>query len=356
MSDPQTTGLAPAPDAGAGDENQSADGGGLRRRRLNLDPRQLLPVGILILILIVFSSLSDAYLSANNFTNIADQASVLIIASMGLTLVIIAGSIDLSVGAVAGLAAVVMASFAAGSATGEGGAPINTDAGMAVALAAGVVVGLLAGLFNGGIFTWLRVPSFVVTLGLLTLGHGLQVVYTGGQPIALENDSLANLGTNQTLGIPQTFWIALVATVVAIVLTRYTTFGRHVYALGGSERVARMSGVPTARVKVIMFMISGVFAAVAGMLDATRSSAGVPTAGTGLELTAIAAVVIGGTPLTGGTGGPVGSLLGALIITALNAGLNIVGVDPQWSPVITGAVLIVAVVISIDRKRIGIIK
>jgi ribose transport system permease protein len=334
----------------------SAVATGKRPRRFNVEPKQLLPVGILILIVAIFSSLSDAYLSINNFTNIADQAAVLIIAGMGLTLVIIAGSIDLSIGAIAGLAAVVMASFAAGSGVAEGGAPINTDAGIFAALGVGVLVGAIAGFFNGGIFTWLRVPSFVVTLGLLTLGHGLQVVYTGGRPISLENQALVNLGTNETLGIPQTFWIALGATAIAVVIARYTTFGRHVYALGGSERVATMSGVPTARVKVAMFMLSGVFAAVAGMLDATRSAAGVPTAGVGLELTAIAAVVIGGTPLTGGTGGPLGTLLGALIITALNAGLNIVGVAPQWSPVITGAVLIVAVVISIDRKRIGIMK
>ena len=347
--------LKPAPEAPAEQTAPDTDATTPARRR-RIESRQLLPVGILVLIVVIFSSLSDAYLSVDNFRNIADQSSVLIIAAMGLTLVIIAGSIDLSVGAIAGLAAVVMASFATGSAVTEGGPPVSTDAGIVVALGAGVAVGLLCGLFNGGAFTWLRVPSFVVTLGLLTLGHGLQVVYTGGSPITIQNEAIMGLGANQTLGIPQTFWIALGATAVAVVIARYTTFGRHVYALGGSERVAIMSGVPTARTKVAMFMLAGVFAAVAGMIDASRSTAGVPTAGVGLELTAIAAVVIGGTPLTGGTGGPLGTLLGALIITALNAGLNIVGVDPQWSPVITGAVLITAVVISIDRRRIGIIK
>ena len=352
-----TTAGAPETDPSAGPaEAVPADETATPKRRRRIEARQLLPVGILLLIIIIFSSLSDAYLSVDNFRNIADQSSVLIIAAMGLTLVIIAGSIDLSVGAIAGLAAVVMASFATGSDLGESGPPIHTDAGIFVALGAGVAVGLLCGLFNGGAFTWLRVPSFVVTLGLLTLGHGLQVVYTGGSPITIQNEDVMGLGANQTFGIPQTFWIALAATAVAVVIARYTTFGRHVYALGGSERVAIMSGVPTARTKVAMFMLAGVFAAVAGMIDASRSTAGVPTAGVGLELTAIAAVVIGGTPLTGGTGGPLGTLLGALIITALNAGLNIVGVDPQWSPVITGAVLITAVVISIDRRRIGIIK
>lgn len=341
------------PGAAAGTEPASSE---RRRWRPAIEPKQLLPVGILVLIVVVFSSLSSAYFSVDNFKNIADQSSVLIIAAMGLTLVIIAGSIDLSVGAVAGLAAVVMASFAAGAGVTEGGAPIDTNAGLLIAVAVGLGVGALAGFFNGAIFTWLRVPSFVVTLGVLTLGHGLQVVYTGGQPISLENQALIDIGTKESFGIPQTFWIAVAATAISVVIAKYTTFGRHVYALGGSERVATMSGVPTNRTKVLMFMLAGVFAATAGMLDAARSTSGVPTAGDGLELTAIAAVVIGGTPLTGGTGGPAGTLLGALIITALNAGLNIVGVAPQWSPVITGAVLITAVVISIDRKRIGIIK
>lgn len=346
MSDATVTADEVAPDG-------SAEG---RRWPLNVEFKQLLPIGILISIIVVFSLLSPAYFTVDNFRNIADQSSVLIIAGMGLTLVIIAGSIDLSVGAIAGLSAVIMASFAAGAGVSEGGAPIDTNAGIIIALLAGAGVGCLMGLFNGGVFTWLRVPSFVVTLGVLTIGHGLQVVYTGGQPITIENQAIIDLGANELAGIPQTFWVALIVTAVAFVIAKYTTFGRHVYALGGSERVAKMSGVPTDRTKVMMFVLAGLFAALAGMIDAARSTSGVPTAGDGLELTAIAAVVIGGTPLTGGTGGPLGTLLGALIITSLNAGLNIVGVAPEWSPVITGGVLVVAVVISIDRKRIGIIK
>lgn len=322
------------------------------------DVRRLLPLAILLVIVAGFSAASPAYLTFQNLTNILDQSSVLVIAAMGLTLIIIAGSIDLSVGSVAGLAAVMMASFAAGGANGAaalGGATVFHDIGLA-AILVGLVAGLVVGFANGAIFTWLAIPSFIVTLGTLTLVRGLILVFTHGRPISIENTTLNNLGAGSMFGIPDTFLVAAGATLFCIILAHWTAIGRYIYALGGSEKVARMSGLPTARTKIIMFALAGGFAALAGMLDATRTTAGVPTQGTGLELTAIAAVVIGGTPLTGGTGGPSGTLLGALIITALNAGLNIIGVPPEWNGVITGGVLIAAVVASLDRRRIGIIK
>lgn len=324
------------------------------RLRLQARLREFLPAGLLIVIVATFSLMSSAYFSVNNFRNIADQSAVLIIAAMGLTLVILAGAIDLSIGSVAGMAAVVTASFATGGALASE-APVSTNIGL-LAVFIGLAVGALFGLFNGAVFSLLKVPSFVVTLGILTLGAGLQIVWTSGRPIAIQAESLLTIGAESIFGIPMTFLVAIGCVAFCVGLAHFTTFGRHVYALGGSERVAKMSAVPTTRVKITMFMLSGMFAALAGILDATRNASGTPTAGTGLELTAIAAVVIGGTPLTGGTGGPIGTLIGALIITSLTAGLNILGVPPQWTPVITGGVLIIAVIISIDRRRIGVIK
>jgi ribose transport system permease protein len=324
------------------------------RLRLQSRLRELLPAALLVVILVTFSILSPAYFSISNFSNIADQSAVLIIAAMGLTLVILAGSIDLSIGSVAGMAAVVTASFATGGSLSNA-APFSMNIGL-FAVLIGVALGALVGLFNGAVFSLLRVPSFVVTLGVLTLGAGLQIVWTSGQPISIQSEAILHFGIESLLGVPLSFWVALVCVAICMMIAQFTTFGRHVYALGGSERVAEMSAVPTTRVKIAIFMLSGMFAALAGVLDAARNASGTPTAGSGLELTAIAAVVIGGTPLTGGTGGPFGTLIGALIITSLNAGLNILGVPPQWSPVITGGVLIVAVIISIDRRRIGVIK
>ena len=322
------------------------------RRQTRL--REFLPAGLLVLTLLIFSLITPAFFSVRNFANIADQSAVIIIAGMGLTLVILAGSIDLSVGSVAGLAAVIAASFATSRAVS--GLEWIPDVG-SWSILIGLAVGVLIGLISGSIFATLRVPSFVVTLGVLTLVAGLQVVWTSGTPIAINDPFLLDIGFARLFGVvPLTFIIALLCVALCVVLARFTPFGRFLYALGGNERVAVMSAIPVTRVKIAMFGLSGGFAALAGILEASRNGSATPSLGGGLELMAIAAVVIGGTPLTGGTGGPIGTLIGALIITALSAGLNIVGVPPQWSPVITGLVLIVAVIVSTDRKRIGIIK
>lgn len=316
--------------------------------------REFLPAILLIFTLALFSALSPAYFSVRNFANIADQASVLIIAAMGITLVVLSGAIDLSIGSVAGFAAVVAAAFTT-SQTLTGLASLTPNIGF-FAVFIGLAVGAVIGAISGTIFAKIRVPSFVVTLGMLTLVAGLQIVWTEGKPIRIDSDLLLDIGLERIGGVPVTVIIALLCVAITFVLSKFTPLGRYIYALGGNERVAQMSAVPVVRVKIAMFTLSGTFAAMAGILEASRNGSATPTLGTGLELMAIAAVVIGGTPLTGGTGGAIGTLIGAFIITALRAGLNIMGVPPQWSPVITGLVLIIAVIISTDRRRIGIIK
>ena len=247
-----------------------------------------------------------------------------------------------------------MAGFATGSASAHT-ALFQTNIGVA-ACVVGLAAGVVCGTFSGVVFAWMKVPSFIVTLGALTIVRGITLVYSRGVDIPIGNGTINNVGSRDLLGIPEVFIIAAVVAAVCWVIASYTPFGRRVYAIGGGERVAALSGIPVTKTKIQIFVFAGALSALGGMVLGARTEYGVVTMGTGLELTAIAAVVIGGTPLTGGVGGPAGTVVGAVIITALNAGLNIVGVSPYWQLVIIGLVLVVSVVISVDRKRIGIIK
>jgi ribose transport system permease protein len=191
---------------------------------------------------------------------------------------------------------------------------------------------------------------------MLTSARGLVLVYTQGNPVPITDQRIVDFGLNTVAGTPIVFVAALCVVAIAYGLGAYTPFGRRIRAVGGGEVVAQLSGVNVVRVKIGVMVFAALCAGVSGMVDAARTVAADPATGSGLELTTIAAVVLGGTPLTGGVGSVMGSLFGALTITALVSGLNIVGVSPYAQQVITGAVLVAAVLISIDRRKIGVIK
>jgi ribose transport system permease protein len=309
--------------------------------------QSLLALAVLI---IVLSFVSDRFLTTDNILNVLRQISVNLTLSIGMTMIILTGGIDLSIGSVVALAGAV----AAGLLKNGIALPYwNLTLQFTVfgAIVAAVVVGLSAGWFNGFVITRLRVPPFVTTLGMLSIARGLTQLWTHNYPITNLGEQFAFIGLGYVWGVPMPVWISAALVPVFVLVTRRTRFGRHLYAVGGNERAARLSGVNVNRVKLLAYMLGGALAGVASLLVTARSNAADPKVGVGWELDSIAAVVIGGTSLAGGRGSILGTVLGCLIIGVLNNGLVLVGVSPEWQLVVKGVVIIVAVAIDQAGRR-----
>ena len=308
--------------------------------------RSLLALALMVLAL---SLLSDHFLTVGNGWNILRQISVNLCLSIGMTLVILSKGIDLSVGAILALSGAV----AAGLLKNGLGIPLFdvalqfTTAG---AILAGVLVGGGLGWVNGLAITRFQLPPFVATLGMFSIARGLTLLWTGGFPITGLGDSFGYLGTGAFLGMPMPVWIMLALTGVFVVVTKRTRFGRHLYAVGGNERAARLTGLPVGRIKLAVYTLAGALAGVAGLIVTARLDSAQPNAGLGYELDSIAAVVIGGTSLSGGRGSVTGTVLGCLIIGVLNNGLFLLNVSPFWQQVIKGLVILLAV--AIDKLNV----
>ncbi len=298
----------------------------------------------LLLMCVVLSFLSDRFLTGENAWNVMRQISVNLIISVGMTLVILTGGIDLSVGSVLALAGAVTAGMLQ---FGAEFTDMNLYIGFTLlgALLGGTLSGAVLGWFNGFMITRFKVPPFVATLAMLTIARGLTMLLTGGFPITGLGEQMAFIGTGWFLGIPMPVWISAVIVAGAVLLTNRTKLGRHIYAIGGNETAARLSGLKIKRVKVIVYSIAGAMAGLGGIIVTSRLDSAQPNAGAGFELDSIAAVVIGGTSLSGGKGTILGTVQGALIIGILNNGLVLLNVSPFWQQVIKGLVILLAVVI-----------
>ena len=305
----------------------------------------------LVVMVIALSFLSDRFFTTENGFNILRQISVNLCLSIGMTLVILTAGIDLSVGAVLALSGAVAAGLLkSGVALPRIGYVVQFNPSGAVMAA--VAVGALLGWLNGVVITRFRVPPFVATLGMLSVARGLTMLWTGGYPVTGLGDSFARIGTGVALGIPLPVWIAGVLAAAFVVVTQKTRFGRYVYAIGGNERAAVLSGLPVPRVKRTVYTLCGALAAAAGLIVTSRLDSAQPNAGLGYELDSIAAVVIGGTSLSGGRGSILGTVLGCLIIGVLNNGLFLLNVSPFWQQVVKGTVIIVAVAIDRQNTRV----
>jgi len=298
----------------------------------------------LLLMILAFGLSSDGFLTWSNCRTVLMQISVNACLSVGMTLVILTGGIDLSVGSVLAFSGAIMAGLLKSGLELE---PLNLYVGFTVIGAAGggVLLGAGLGLFNGVMITRFRVPPFVATLAMLTIARGATKLYTGGEAITGLGDSFVKIGSGTFLGLPNQAWIAALIVGAAYVLLKKTSVGRYVYAVGGNEEAARLSGVNVRRVKVMVYTLAGALSAVGALIVTSKLNSATPVAGEGYELDSIAAVVIGGTSLSGGRGSVLGTVLGALIIGVLNSGLVIMGVDPFWQKVIKGSVILLAVVI-----------
>ncbi|GAB2827325.1 ABC transporter permease [Lentzea nigeriaca] len=283
----------------------------------------------LLVLAVAIAIMQPAFLSAQNLLNVGVQAAVIAIMAFGMTFVVVAGGIDLSVGSIAALAAMV---------------------GALTAGPVGLVVGALCGLVNGALISYGKLPPFIATLAMLSVARGLTLVFSGGQPH--ETDELVSfLGSNlaPSLPLPLLLMLAFFG-VTGLVLTR-TNLGRRMYAIGGNEEAAKLSGIDVRKQKLWIYALSGLFAAAAGLVLAGRLGSAGPQAAVGYELDAIAAVVIGGASLSGGVGRATGTLVGALVLAVLRNGLNLLQVPPFWQQVVIGAVIALAALLDSLRRR-----
>ncbi|EHK75645.1 sugar uptake ABC transporter permease [Sinorhizobium meliloti CCNWSX0020] len=293
----------------------------------------------LVMLCIVFSFFNPRFMTVVNFMNILQQVAVVAIAAFGMTWVILLGEIDLSVGSIIAVAGMVGAQCFA---FGMGFVPA-----IALTLAAGALMGML----NGVLTAKLLLPSFIVTVATMGIYRGMVSLPTNGAPAMIENETWTAIGTESFLGLPIIIWVVAVLFVINQIVLSKTSFGRRAYLTGGNREAAVYSGIKVDRLKILIFMISGVMAAISGVLLSSRLFSAQTNAGMSYELDAIAAAVLGGTSLAGGVGTMVGTVIGALIIGVMNNGMNMLSVPYFYQLIVKGLVILVAVWLDVRAKQ-----
>jgi inositol transport system permease protein len=300
--------------------------------------------GIILIFLalaIVMSILTPVFYTPVNLLNILRQVSVIGIISFGVTLIIIAGGIDLSPGSVAAFVGVVVAGF------------VSNGHSLLVSLLVALAVGALCGLTNGSLVAFTGIPPFIATLGMMSIARALALIYSKGRPITLTSEaaSFLAIGSGKLLGIPIPVLIFISTGVLSHIILKKTRFGKYVFAVGGNEQAAVVCGINVRKIKIYVFTFGGIMTALASIVLTSRVSSGNPTAALSYELDAIAATVIGGTSLSGGIGSIFGAFIGALIIGSLNNGLSLLGISPYWQQIAKGVAIIAAVISDVYRSK-----
>ena len=301
--------------------------------------QKFLPFISLALLFVILSIASPYFLTSTNLASVIRQTAVINIMALGMTLVIVSGGIDLSVGSVLAFSGVIGATTMASG----GSVPLG--------IIAGIISGTIWGCFNGILISKLRIPPFIVTLGTLGIARGLTLVISGGLPVVGLPKEHSFLGEGSVGPVPFVLVVLVVCAVLTHFAMRSTKLGRYTYAIGSNEAAAVYAGIAVARYKVAIYAICGMLTGLAGMIETSRLMTGQPTAGTSYELQVIAAVVIGGGSLSGGEGTVVGTLIGAFIMGLMSNGSDLLGVNPYWQQVIIGMVIILAVAMDEARKR-----
>jgi ribose transport system permease protein len=301
--------------------------------------QRLLPALSLIILFVALSIASPHFLTNTNLSSVVRQTAVINIMALGMTLVIIAGGIDLSVGAILAMGGLI------GTMAMERGYPVL--AGVAI----GVLTGLFWGFVNGLLTTRLRIAPFIVTLGTLGIVRGLALIISNGLPVHKIPPAFSYLGEGTLLGVPFVLWLLVVCAAITHVVLEHTRMGRYAFAIGSNPDAALYAGIPVAFHTTAVYAICGMLTGLAGMIEASRLMTGQPTAGQGYELQVIAAVVIGGGSLRGGEGSVIGTLIGAFIMGLLSNGSDLLGISPYLQQAIIGAVIILAVTVDELRKR-----
>jgi len=304
--------------------------------------KRLLPFLTLITLFILLALASPYFLTTTNLSSVVRQTAVINIMALGMTVIIISGGIDLSVGSILAMAGLV------GTMAMERGMPIPFG------VLIGIVVGLFWGYVNGVLITRLRVEPFIVTLGTLGIVRGLTLIISNGLPVHNIPRGFSFIGEGTLVGVPFVLWILLVCALLVHLTLDRTRLGRYCYAIGSNREAAIYAGIPVQYHLTAIYAIGGALTGLAGMIEASRLMTGQPTAGQGYELQAIAAVVIGGGSLRGGEGSVVGTLIGAFIMGLLSNGSDLLGISPYLQQAIIGAVIILAVTVDELRKRRGV--
>lgn len=312
--------------------------GGDFARQLIRSPAFYPFVGLLLVTTFMIFA-SDNFLTGANLENIVRQVSINAIIAVGMTCVILTGGIDLSVGPVMALSGTVSAGL------------LVAGVSPPLAIGAGLAIGACFGVGNGLLVAYLQMPPIIVTLATMGIARGLGLLYTDGYPISGLPEWFAWFGRGKLLGVQVPILIMLLTYLLAWVMLQHTRMGRYVYAIGGNEEAVRLSGVRAGRFKLLVYVISGFTAAVAGLVLSSRLMSGQPNAGASFELDAIAAVVLGGASIAGGRGVILGTLVGAMLLGVLNNGLNMLGVSPYVQSVIKGGIILLAIFISRQRRR-----
>ncbi len=292
-----------------------------------------------VVLCIFMTIISDNFFSISNINNILRQISVNAIISIGMTMVILTGGIDLSVGPVMALSSTFMA-----------GAMINGVPPF-IAVLIGLATGTVFGFINGFLISYARQPAFIVTLAMMEIARGIALLYTGGYPLSGLPTSFGFVGKGSVLGIQTPVFIMIIMYAITYLILNKFIFGRYVYSIGGNEEATRLSGIRVKKYKLMVYIISGFTAAASSMILTSRLMSGQPNSGIGFELDAIAAVVLGGTDMTGGRGHIFGTLLGALMLGVLNNGLNLMGVSPYMQRVVKGIIILGAIYISSTKEK-----
>jgi ribose transport system permease protein len=300
--------------------------------------QRLLPFFTLIALFVILSIASPNFLTSTNLSSVVRQTAVINIMALGMTVIIISGGIDLSVGSILALAGLL------GTMTME-------KNGIALGIVVGLVAGMLCGFANGAMTTSLRINPFIVTLGTMGIYRGLALIISKGLPVHEIPPSYSYLGEGNLLHVPFVLWLLLLCAVIIHITLEHTRLGRYAFSIGSNPDAAYYAGVPVRFHIMAVYAIAGVLTGLAGMIEASRLMTGQPTGGQGYELTAIAAVVIGGGSLRGGEGSVLGTLVGAFIMGLLANGSDLLGTNPYWQQVIIGGVIILAVSFDELRKR-----
>jgi len=295
---------------------------------------------VLCVFLSVFPKTSGSFFTRQNIFNVLRQISTNLFLACGMTMVIILGGIDLSVGSIIALSGCISA-----------GCVARYNLPLPIALLMGLLVGLLVGMFNGAVISKTTIPAFIVTLATMNIAKGLAYVYTGGSPVRVVTKEWQFLGAGYVGIFPTPVVILIIVLIITAIIMNKTKMGRHMYAVGGNQQAAEFSGIKVEKVKFFVHAFSGLMAGLAGIVLASRMYSGQPTAGDGAEMDAIAAVVVGGTSMAGGSGKIGGTIIGGLIIGVLNNGLNLLNVNSFWQYVVKGVVILLAVFLDYFRNK-----
>lgn len=310
----------------------------MQREGMNVDNRKIWLIArkyatlfILVVFLIAMAFLSDRFFTFKNLTNVGRQISLNAILALGMTLVIISGGIDLSVGGVCALGCCVCAKI------------LNSTGSSLLAIAVVLLIGLAVGAFNGFVVSKTGIAPFIVTLSTVSIIRGITLVMTNASPMPISNAAFKFIGQGTLLGIPFPIYITLILAIITAFVMNKTVFGRYVYAIGGNEHSAVVAGIQVKKVKISVYMVSGFLAAFTAIIYTSRLSSGVPSLGDGFEMDAITAAVIGGASLAGGQGHIWGTMIGAVIIGILNNALNLLNINSYFQDIVKGVVVLLAV-------------